>query len=126
LAIDAKLDFRARSFVASQILFNRHWDWGHGKMKRGSSIRIKCQVKRGPFAGERLVAFETLEGLIAGLVQDRDLISDQSEWFLHGVVQDVGPQSIAVRVPGSFFTANGIAVIQRETAMAALISAQGA
>jgi len=88
-------------------------------MKRGSNVRIKCQVKPGPFAGERLVAFETLEGLIAGILPDRDLMTDQSGYFLHGVVQHVGPQSITVRVPGSFFTTNGIAVIQRDTAMAA-------
>jgi hypothetical protein len=90
-----------------------------GKIERGSNIRIKCQVKPRPFAGEHLVAFETLDGLISGFVRDRDLISDQSGWFLHGVVQRVEPLSITVRVPGSFFTTNGIAVIQRETAMAA-------
>lgn len=85
----------------------------------GDRVQIKCEVKPGPFSGERLVTFDTLDGLISGFVREKDLTDNGGEWFIGGVVKSVESDHLVVKVRGSFFTTNGIANVSRDMAMAA-------
>ena len=85
----------------------------------GDRVQIKCDVKPGPFSGERLVTFDTLDGLISGFVREADLTGSGGGWLISGVVQSVETEHLVVKVRGSFFTTNGIANVSRDMAMAA-------
>jgi hypothetical protein len=85
----------------------------------GAKINIRCEVRPGPFSGEKLVSFSSLEGPISGFVKERELTLVGEKWLLNGIVQEVFRDSILVKVRGSFFTTNGIASISRDLAIAA-------
>jgi len=85
----------------------------------GDKVRIQCDVRPGPFSGERLISFESLEGIISGFVKERELEAVGGEWYISGVVQEVHQEDVVVKVRGSFFTTNGIASMSRNLAVAA-------
>ncbi len=90
-----------------------------GTIEVGEMIRIPCEVKPGPFSDERLISFETIEGVISGFVEERDLQQDGSHFFVSGMVKEVELDKIVVVVQGSFFQTNGIATVSRSVACAA-------
>lgn len=89
------------------------------KIEPGIKIQIPCDVQPGPFSGERLVTFDTLDGPISGFVKENDLKSRNGKWSIEGIVQSVEADHLVVKVRGSFFTTNGIANVSKEMAMAA-------
>jgi hypothetical protein len=89
------------------------------KIRPGMRIQIPCEVKPGPFSGERLITFETLDGPISGFVKETALKPNDGKWFIDGTVQSVEEDHLVVKVKGSFFTTNGIANVSKEMAMAA-------
>ena len=88
-------------------------------IKPGAKIQIQCEVKPGPFSGERLITFDTLDGPISGFVKEDDLVSRSGSWLIAGIVQSIEKDYLVVKVRGSFFTTNGIANVSKEMAMAA-------
>lgn len=88
-------------------------------MKIGDTIGVQCSVQPGPFTGERLVSFDTVDGPISGFVKDEDLTEIKSQWYVRAVIQSINDDVLGVRVWGSFFTTNGLASVPRHLAMAA-------
>lgn len=88
-------------------------------MKVGDVIGIQCTVQPGPFSGERLVSFDTIDGPISGFVREADLKQIDDQWYIRAVILGIHDDVLAVRVRGSFFTTNGLASVERRYAMAA-------
>src|SRR5713226_7741114 len=83
----------------------------------GQTVRIKCEVRPGPFPGEFLVAFETAQGPVSGFVRGEDFEKiDESEGFVFGAIIEVSSDTLTVMVRGSFFTTNGLALLKRDWA----------
>jgi hypothetical protein len=78
-------------------------------MNIGDTVGIQCTVQPGPFSGERLISFDTVDGPISGFVKDEDLREIASQWYCRAVIQSTSDDVLSVRVKGSFFTTNGLA-----------------
>lgn len=86
----------------------------------GQEVRIPCEVSPGPFSEQKIVTFETVNGPVSGFVDAEDVISEASgNTYIAGVVEAVRSDTVEVRVKGSFFTTNGLAVVQRAMVAAA-------
>lgn len=93
-----------------------------GKMKKlseGMVIGIPCSVSPGPFSGELLINFDTIDSSVSGFVKESELKEVNGQWFVRATIQDAEEDRIDVRIRGSFFTTNGLATISREMAYAA-------
>ena len=88
-------------------------------MQIGDTIAVQCEVRPGPFAGEQMITFDTVDGPISGFVRSSELRQQNSQWYVRAVIQDIKEDVLEVRVRGSFFTTNGVASVRREYAMAA-------
>jgi hypothetical protein len=88
-------------------------------MKVGDVIGVQCDVRPGPFSGEHMITFDTVDGPISGFVRDSDLKERGSKWYVRAVIQGIKDDVLEVRVKGSFFTTNGLASVPRRYAMAA-------
>jgi len=88
-------------------------------MKVGDTIGVQCEVRPGPFSGEQMITFDTVDGPISGFVRESELRKQGSQWCVRAVIQNIIEDVLEVRVRGSFFTTNGIASVQRKYAMAA-------
>jgi hypothetical protein len=89
-----------------------------GTISVGGTIRIPCEVKPGPFSDERLISFETIDGVVSGFVEESSLQKDGDNFFISGVVKALEPDAIVVLVRGDFFQTNGIATVARSVACA--------
>lgn len=89
------------------------------QFKSGDEVGIRCAVQPGPFSGEKLISFDTLDGPVTGFVKNEYLRQDGDTWLVHAVVVDQQSDTVRVNVHGSFFTTNGLATIPREMALAA-------
>jgi hypothetical protein len=89
------------------------------QLKPGDEIGIHCDATNGPFSGEHLISFETVDGPVSGFVRESELKREGRDWFVRAVVLHQEGDVVEVRVQGSFFTTNGIATIPREMALAA-------
>ncbi len=88
-------------------------------MNIGDTIGIQCTVQPGPFTGERLVSFDTVDGPVSGFVRDEDLKEVDAQWYCRATVNVILDDVLTVRVKGSFFTTNGLASVPRRYALAA-------
>jgi hypothetical protein len=88
-------------------------------MNIGDIVGIQCTVQPGPFSGERLISFDTVDGPISGFVKDEDLKEVEGQWYCRALIQNMHDDVLSVRVKGSFFTTNGIAEVPRRYALAA-------
>ncbi len=89
------------------------------EMKVGDVIGIQCDVRPGPFSGERMITFDTMDGPISGFVRESDLKKVDLQWYVRAIIQEIRDDVLHVRVTGSFFTTNGLAAVPRRYAMAA-------
>jgi hypothetical protein len=89
------------------------------KLKAGDAIRVPCDVKPGPFAGEFLIQVDTVEGPVSGFVVEENLIRRGDDSFVKGVVLEVLASTVKVKIKGSFFTTNGLATVSEQMALAA-------
>lgn len=89
------------------------------QLNPGDEVGIRCDVTNGPFSGEHLISFETVDGPVSGFVRESELKREGKDWFIRAVVLQQDGDIVEVRVRGSFFTTNGIATIPREMALAA-------
>lgn len=90
------------------------------QLEPGVVIGILCEAQKGPFSGEHLISFDTVDGPISGFVHDIDLKTIGEQTFVRAeVLRLLEDNVVEVRVSGSFFTTNGIATIPREMALAA-------
>ena len=88
-------------------------------MNVGDTVGIQCTVQPGPFSGERLISFDTVDGPISGFVKDADLTEIKAQWYARAVIQGMMGDVLTVRMKGSFFTTNGLASVPRRFALAA-------
>ncbi len=88
-------------------------------MKVGDVIGVECRVQPGPFSGERLISFDTIEGPVSGFVREENLKEVDKQWYVRAVIQGIDGDVLEVKVKGSFFTTNGLANVERRFAMAA-------
>lgn len=87
------------------------------KFKTGDEILVKCRAEPGPFPDELVVEFNSVEGLVSGFVQRKELHEIGGEWFIHAFVNEVHGDTLEVRVQGSFFSTNGLANITHDITM---------
>jgi hypothetical protein len=85
----------------------------------GMRIQIPCEVKPGPFSGERLITFDTIDGHVSGFVKESALTARDGKSYIDGIVRSVENDYLVVMVKGSFFTTNGLANVSKDMAMAA-------
>ena len=43
-------------------------------MNVGDVIGIQCDIRPGPFSGERMITFDTVDGPISGFVREADFL----------------------------------------------------
>jgi hypothetical protein len=90
------------------------------QLKPGVVIGIPCEVLKGPFSGENLISFDTLDGPVSGFVRDENLKTEGKMAYVRAeVLRLLDANTMEVRVAGSFFTTNGIATIPQKMALAA-------
>ncbi len=89
------------------------------KVAKNAVVWISCAVKDGPFSGEKLVSFATLEGPVTGFVRLEELRQEDERWSIRAIVLKVEKEFVEVKVRGSFFTTNGLATISKDMALAA-------
>ncbi len=85
----------------------------------GDVIGVPCQVRPGPFSGERMIAFDTVYGPVSGFVRNNELREEPDHWYVRAVIEAVENDQLSVWIRGSFFTTNGTATIPRDKALAA-------
>ena len=85
----------------------------------GDEIGVPCKVEQGPFSGEKLITFETVNGPVSGFVNESELRQAESGWIVRCTVKEAYPDSLEVWVVGSFFTTNGLASVRPDVAIAA-------
>lgn len=85
----------------------------------GDFVGVRCEVKPGPFDGERLITVNTVDGPISGFATESELRQSDEQWEVRGKIREVNGNIITVLIYGSFFTTNGIASITSDLAMAA-------
>jgi hypothetical protein len=73
----------------------------------GDAVAVPATVQPGAFPGEYLVTITTQTGAISGFVRDQDIVEQNKT--IQAVVQLSTPQSLVVRLAGSYFTTNGYA-----------------
>jgi hypothetical protein len=88
-------------------------------MQIGDIIAIQCEVRPGPFEGEQMITFDTVDGPISGFVRSTELRQQDSQSYVRAVIQNIKEDVLEVRVRGSFFNTNGVASVRREYAVAA-------
>lgn len=89
----------------------------------GTLIEIPCSIAPGAFPTEYFVAIEldgeTINGFVpTHYISENGGISENSgaSAYIPGTVERVSGSTITVRVPGSYFTTNGIADISQQWA----------
>lgn len=90
-----------------------------GAINIGEAIQIPCEVKPGPFSDEKLISFDTLDGVVSGFVDEGDVLERDGAHYILGLVKSITSDQIVVMVRGSFFQTNGIATVARSVACAA-------
>lgn len=83
--------------------------------RRGDTILVPVKTGSGPFSGERLITFETLDGPISGFIQSDQVVTREGKSLIRALVLEVAVDRITVRLHGSFFTTTGLAHIDRHT-----------
>jgi hypothetical protein len=74
------------------------------RFQRGQIVNIPCDVQKGAFPDEVLVTIETDTGVVSGFLKESLIARHQGRNYVKGVVVEVSPDSVQLRVPGSFFT----------------------
>lgn len=83
-------------------------------INKGDTIFIPVEVSNGPFIGECLINFQTLEGSVSGFISESQVIRRDSIRLIEAKVLDVDSDRISIRLHGSFFTTTGLAHISHE------------
>jgi hypothetical protein len=85
----------------------------------GQEVRIPCKVQPGPFSGEPLITFDSIDGPVSGFVNGEELENVSGQPVIRGTIRAIATDSLEVWVRGSFFTTNGLANVSPTSAMAA-------
>lgn len=75
-----------------------------GSFRRGQLVNIPCTVQQGAFPDEVLVTIESDKGVVSGFLKSSLVLHHNGRDYVRGVVVGASPDSVKVRVPGSFFT----------------------
>lgn len=81
----------------------------------GETIYIPVETGAGPFAGEHIISFETLDGPVSGFIRHDQVINNGGGCVVEATVLAVEPHRIAVQLHGSFFTTTGLAHISHSS-----------
>ena len=84
----------------------------------GQTVKVWCQVNSGAFPTEYFVSLDAVPEPVSGFVKRDDVTVKEGEstGFIMGTITDVSPDTISVRIQGSFFTTTGLTSIPREKA----------
>ena len=87
------------------------------RFARGQRVLVPCDVQPGPFATEKLITIRSGTDVTSGFVQNDFLVwpptQDADHALLVGVVERSNADEVVVRLPGSFFTTNGITALPK-------------
>lgn len=72
--------------------------------KPGQRVNIPCETQPGAFPDELLITIATDQGVVSGFVKNDHLIEHEGRFYVRGEVVEASPDSVKVRIPGSFFT----------------------
>jgi hypothetical protein len=87
-------------------------------LRRSQTVWVRCNIQPGAFSHERLVTIQSCDGPVSGFVRVHFL--DQDSKTITGKVVKVEKDRVLVKVPGSFFTTNGVtSVSQNQLRLAA-------
>jgi hypothetical protein len=85
-------------------------------LKRGKTIRVKCDIQPGPL-GQELITINTEPTVLSGFINKNLVEKNGPAAYLKGQVVTLTPSAVNIKFPASFFTAaSGIASIAREWA----------
>ena len=80
------------------------------QFKQGQQVLVPCSVGPGPFPDENLVIIETTDGKVSGFISPDEIVkATTGDTFIVGRVHETNESTVVVRVPGSYFTTNGLA-----------------
>lgn len=80
----------------------------------GTMIEIPCSFEQGAFMGEYYVTIQLEDEMVSGFVPKAHIVKDkESSGYIHGNIVEVSEAGIRIRIPGSYFTTNGIADISQ-------------
>lgn len=87
------------------------------EFKQGQRVLVRVDnLQPGPF-DERLVVIKSEPANLSGFVDARFIEKRNSHDFLPGRIVEVTPNTVSLRLPGSFFTsAAGMASVSRDWA----------
>lgn len=82
-------------------------------LRKGQVVGVRCVIQPGPFSHERLVTVQSCDGPVSGFVRTDFLkeTSGQEAGLVHGQIIKVDHDRVLVRLPGSFFTTNGVTTV---------------
>lgn len=82
-------------------------------LRKGQVVRVRCVIQPGPFSHERLVTVQSCDGPVSGFVRLAFLeeASGSETGFIRGQIVKAEKDRVLVRLPGSFFTTNGVTTV---------------
>lgn len=77
----------------------------------GEKVLVPTEVKAGAFPGEKLVTVSTESGPVSGFAKADAIVVRADAQYLMAEVKTVRPETLTVKLSGSFFTTTGLADI---------------
>lgn len=86
------------------------------KLKKGQRVQVHCIIQPGPFTHERVVTIQSCDGPVSGFVRVEFLkeTPGNDRGLIIGEFVKVETDRIWVRLPGSFFTTNGVTTVSEQ------------
>lgn len=86
------------------------------KLQEGMFIGIPCTALEGAFDNELLVDFDTIDGKVSGFTSPENVQETEGQKVIKAEVLTVENDRLLVRVEGSFFSTNGLALVTSDQA----------
>ena len=81
--------------------------------RRGEKVLVPTAVKAGAFPGEKLVMVSTTTGTVSGFAKADLIIQIKGGQYILAEVKHVSPETLTVKLAGSFFTTTGLANVPK-------------
>jgi hypothetical protein len=81
----------------------------------GETVLVPTSVKDGAFPGEKLISVNTEGGVVSGFAKASAIVERGNGQYILAEVRNVTPQTLTVKLAGSFFTTTGLANISSST-----------
>jgi hypothetical protein len=77
----------------------------------GETVLVPTSVKAGAFPGEKLISVNTEGGVVSGFAKADAIVERGNSQYIRAEVKNVTPNTLTVKLAGSFFTTTGLANI---------------